>query len=163
MEIWKNLNEHYQVSSEGRVKSLRKNIILKPSIRSDGYKFLNVSGYLHRRTWKVHQLVAKTFLPNPENKPCVNHKNGIKTDNRVENLEWCTYQENTIHAFRVLKRNPTRHFGEKNKSSKKVKCLKTGLVYCSIRAAAASVGLNGCTLSAMLNGRNPNYTTFNFA
>ena len=99
----------YQVSSEGRVKSLeRKDClgrtirerILKLGIDRDGYLRLNLCAGGKTRTFLVHRLVATTFIPNPENKPTVNHINEIKTDNRVENLEWMAVKENINHGTR---------------------------------------------------------------
>lgn len=77
--------------------------ILSPSIRC-GYLIIVLYSGKNRKTYSVNRLVAEAFIPNPNNKPHVNHKNGVRTDNRVENLEWNTVSENIIHSYDVLKR-----------------------------------------------------------
>lgn len=91
------------VSDLGRIKSLarptqRKEIMLRPG-DSYGYNFVVLRRGHGPRHFKVHRLVAIAFLPNPKNKRTVNHKNMIKKDNRIENLEWATDSENLKHAF----------------------------------------------------------------
>lgn len=84
-----------------------------------GYWSANVSIRGKRLTLYVHRLIAKAFLPNPESKPCINHKNGNKKDNRLENLEWCTHAENMSHAFSSgLTPYPKTGPGEKSPSAK---------------------------------------------
>lgn len=93
----------------GRIVWTTKKVKWKvKTIRLDkyGYPVVVLCKNWHQNTKTVHRLVAKAFIPNAENKTCVNHKNGIKTDNRVENLEWCTISENAIHSIHVL-RNET--------------------------------------------------------
>lgn len=108
----KNYNGFYEISSEGRVRSVDrtitrsdgvnlfcKGIELKPTIDKYGYVRFSVSINKKKETLKMHREVAKVFIPNPEKKEQVNHINGIKHDNKVENLEWMTNQENQIHAI----------------------------------------------------------------
>ena len=113
MEIWKKINgfENYEISNLGRVKSLPrlvknhygflKNLkekILKNHISKTGYYVVDLKCNYKRKTFKIHRLIAIHFIDNKENKGFVNHINGIKIDNNINNLEWCTIKENNYHA-----------------------------------------------------------------
>lgn len=79
--------------------------ILKPARKAKGYLYVQLSKEGKTRAKHVHRLVAEAFMANPEGKPTVNHKNGNKSDNTVDNLEWTTYTENNMHSVRVLGNN----------------------------------------------------------
>ena len=86
---------NYAVSNQGRVKSLLTGKILKPAINHKGYFTVQLSLSGHRRNMKIHRLVALTFIPNPDGLPEVDHINGDRQDNRVENLRWVSGSTNT--------------------------------------------------------------------
>lgn len=115
-EIWKDVTGYegiYKISNHGRIKSI--NGILKQSI-CKGYYKVNLCKDGNIKEGKIHRLVCLAFIPNPGNKPQVNHKNGVKTDNNVENLEWSTAKENVIHAWKNnLCRAPSPWKGVKGK------------------------------------------------
>lgn len=107
----------YFVNEKGEIFSCKTNSFLKGNI-TKGYRFVNIKNNEGKyKSIKVHRLVAQAFLENKFNFPCVNHKNGIKLDNRVENLEWCTYSYNTKHAYENGLQE--KRFGEKNHMYKK--------------------------------------------
>lgn len=127
-----------------------------------GYLFFSICKDGQRKNMKVHRLVASSFIPNPNNYPVVNHINGIKADNRVENLEWCTYSENTLHAFRtgLLKPQITMkgRFGKLNPNSKSIKCINkiTGEVikiYDSKADASRELKIHPESISQCATGR----------
>lgn len=111
-EEWRDIEGYeglYQISNYGKVKSFKhrvhgsEGVILKPHIYTTKYSIYRLSDSnndIKRIT--AHKLVAKAFIPNPKKYQEVNHKNGIKIDNRVDNLEWCTHQQNMVHAFTEL-------------------------------------------------------------
>lgn len=107
-EIWKPVIGYeglYEISNMGNVKGVRRSGCtgepLKAHIDHNGYVNFSLTKDCKRKQCKGHRLVAMAFIPNPENKRTVNHKNGNKQDNRVENLEWMTYSENHKHAYRT--------------------------------------------------------------
>ena len=91
---WKKVSDGYKSITSQIVEGHRQK--RHPSINNGGYLCLTIAG---RKNYKVHRLVAETYIPNPDNLPQVNHKNGDRTDNRVENLEWVTSQQNNEHAM----------------------------------------------------------------
>lgn len=103
-EIWRNVVGYeglYQVSNYGRVKSFYGigERLLTPSANKSGYQYTVLTDKSKiRKSCKVHTLVARAFLPNPENKPVVHHRDSDRANNRVENLEWVTHRENTAYA-----------------------------------------------------------------
>ena len=105
-EQWRDVPEYeglYQVSNLGRVKSFHhgKEYLRTPSINDHGYRVVILYKGGKHKQFRVHVVVALAFIPNPENKPIVNHIDGNKTNNRVDNLEWATYSENLTHAYRT--------------------------------------------------------------
>ena len=131
IEIWKDIPEYegsYQVSSLCRFKSLSRGIvnnavmteskefIMKKMKGSNGYYSIEFYKDNKRKRFLCHKLFAKSFMPNPKSKPFINHINGLKTDNTIDNLEWCTSSENNRHAFYTgLRIMPS---GEKNSQTK---------------------------------------------
>ena len=119
-EIWKDVIGYeglYQVSSLGRVKGLEKKVtrsnrihslkerMLDPYVGFHGYKMFNLVGNGKTRSVALHRIITETFIPNPENKRTINHKNKVKIDNRIENLEWCSDRENVSHAVKDKKKH----------------------------------------------------------
>ncbi len=133
-EIWKPIGGYagrYEISNYGRVKTLGR-FISKNSRRGKKYLYFrkgrvlkqNYSACLYPRVtvWRkplsktmlVHRIVAEHFIPNPENKLCINHKDGNKLNNNVGNLEWCSYSENSYHAYKSGLMAEFQNVGEKN-------------------------------------------------
>lgn len=132
-EIWKDVLGYeglYSVSNLGRIKAYYRRVdsgkchrewkehILYCAKDGCGYYRTNLAKNGHNHTVKVHRIVAQAFLPNPDNLPEVNHKNGDKTDNRVENLEWCTRSYNIKHSIDLGLKTKLFKNGSKNVSAK---------------------------------------------
>lgn len=128
MEIWKDVIGYegiYQVSNLGRIKRISKNHLcnikyqgeyyLKPLDNGKGYLRMKLSNNGSSKRVMLHRIIAEAFINNPENKKVINHINGNKKDNRIENLEWCTQSYNCLHSVKMgtwgaLKNNINKKF-----------------------------------------------------
>jgi len=168
-EEWKDVlgyEGHYRISSHGRLQSFKMKgrssfVIITPSFnKRTGYMMFRLHKNNSAESVRANRLVALTFIPNPENKPCVNHINGIKTDNRVVNLEWCTHKENTKHAIesglldfskRTLCRGEATHCSKlKEKDVTDILSIGSSLM---LKDIAKRYGVTATTISSILKGR----------
>ena len=134
-ENWKIIEEfpNYLISNYGNVKTL-KTLEDRTTHINSGYELIILNDGEKQHSRLVHRLVATTFIPNPENKPCVNHLNGIKTDNRLVNLEWVTYKENIDHAIKTglidhsKRKNPNHKLHPRDEDNKLTKATREQVV-----------------------------------
>lgn len=161
-EIWRDIPDYegyYEVSNLGHIRSIEREVearngktaykkifksrLLRPHY-SRGYLIVSLcrNGIAH--TVPIHKCVCKAFIPNPEGFTDINHKNGDREDNRVENLEWCTRQYNIWHSYYVNMREPS--------GSKPVLCLETGITYPSCMAAGRALNIDNSAIADVAKG-----------
>lgn len=166
-EEWKAIPEfkgYYEASNLGRIRSIERTVrsgkgykaipstILKPSIGEWGYEIVCLSVNGTRYTRRVNRLIAQTFIENPDNLPQVNHKDGIKTNNCVDNLEWCDASYNMKHCFDNRMSDWTT----------KVRIVETGEVFDSIVECANNINGHVQLIIACLNGRRKRHKGYHF-
>jgi hypothetical protein len=167
-EIWKDISDYhgiYQVSSCGQIRSLdhfdkygrlKKGRILKQTKDKGDYLVVNLYRNGKLTKGKVHRLVALTFIPNPNNLPEVNHKDGNKSNNYLSNLEWCTSKENSDHKINVLgKHNRGKRPGKVEYTEKEVREIKVLLKegFLSQRDIAKLYGISKSTINNINTGK----------
>lgn len=171
MEIWKEIEGYeglYEISNLGRVKSLKGNKIRKPAKERCGYLFIALSKNNIKKQYKVHRLVAQAFIDNPNNYPIINHKDEDKTNNKVENLEWCDHKYNSNYGTAIQRRllseklNPKRKeiIDKRRKSntnhpnmSKPVLCVETGKIFPSTHQIQRELGFASSNISSVCLGK----------
>lgn len=148
-ELWKQVSnfENYSVSNLGKVRNDKQRRLKATRLDHDGYEKVDLYSNGNRKTYRVHRLVAENFIPNDSNKPVINHKDGIKTNNQVSNLEWVTEKENVVHAFQHnLRRKFCRLYNRSNPGAGRpgtpIRIVETGEEFASILSCAKAINGN---------------------
>ena len=155
-EIWKDIKDYegiYQVSNLGRVKSLKhskEGKILKGRVTGKGYLSVVLFRNSVRKSNSIHRLVAQAFIPNPANKPEVNHIDENKLNNDVSNLEWVTSKENSNHGTRNLRIHQNKAV---TYNRKPIICVTNGVTYASLTEACKSLGVTKPHVCSVLKGK----------
>ena len=152
---------NYLINKNGNIFSNYHKKYIKQGLSSNGYLSVSLTHNKIAKTNNIHRLIAENFINNPLSLKCINHKNGIKTDNSIENLEWCTYSQNILHSFKlgmskISKKNIEANI---NRTAKIVLDLNTGIFYDSCIEASIAKGYKKNVLSQYLNGRRKNITS----
>lgn len=158
-EIWKDIPSlsKYQASTLGNIRYKGHNN-RKLQLCKSGYLYLGVRVGGKFRNLRVHRLIADTFLPKVDGKNFVNHIDGNKTNNRIDNLEWCTSSENEVHKVRVLDKKPIPPV-----NTKKVIDIDTGIVYESVSEAAEATGASKHHIGEVAQGKRKSTRGRHFA
>lgn len=152
-EVWKDIEVYegiYQVSNLGRVKRVTTGRILKSSKNRGGYLYVNLCKNGKYKTHKIHRLVSQAFIPNPENKPEINHIDEDKSNNVISNIEWSTRKENNNHGTR----------NERTSKKQSIPIIATNLKtgeskeFYGTSECARQLGLNQSSITSVLKGRN---------
>ena len=138
-------HEAYSVSSNGRIMRKDTGKIYTGTVDNHGYVRFDLSEHGKRFVVAAHRAVAEAFIRKVDGKLYVNHKDGDKSNNNVQNLEWCTCSENMAHAFHVLGRSPW--------NKRAVQCVETGIIYDSAWEAQRQTGISNVLINRCLTGR----------
>ena len=138
----KGYEESYLINIKGDIYSNYTGKFLSPAVGKIGYWVVA----LRNKTHYLHRLIAEHFIPNPDERPCINHKDGNKANNSIDNLEWCTHRENIIHAAKTGLMNYQN-------CEKKIICITTGKSFKSIKEAVGQMGIPRKSIYNVLSGK----------